>query len=403
KITPSFHDAGRFSEGLACVQPLLAIDNRCTVSSQVSRSDYYHRHNLNPLDDISEELTELAYVMDHYADSSAWIQRYWGYTDVNGKVVIPAKFDFALPFSNGRAYVRYRGKWGVIDKTGKWIFAPVMDLPWYMSSEVDLFMRGVTRDREIPWYFEEDYDQIRTNIYSFCEGMGVVFYKQHYGYIDTTGKIIVSPVYDNAEPFSLGRGAVKHQDFYGYVDRNGKEIIALKYVQAAPFGSNGLARVSIREQIRSEEQTYQYDIEAYDYYMYNEDVYGFIDTAGAFVIKAEFQYAHDFSEELALVTNKQGQKGFIDQRGKFVVQPQYRLASDMVNGYAMVVKGFEQAHFINAKGKEVAPYTDNMPPPYTRQLIPATGADERKGYKKSGEDWTIKPVFESAWDFYPVE
>jgi hypothetical protein len=264
-------------------------------------------------------------------------------------------------------------------------------------------MRGNVRYASTPWYFREDYGDISTNAFLFNEGVGVVFYKQHYGYIDTTGKIIVSPVYDHAEPFSLGRGAVKHQEFYGYVNRNGKEVIALKYVTASPFGANGLARVSIAEQTRSEEQTYQYDIEAYDYYTYNQNLYGFIDTAGSFVIKAEYTYVHDFSEGLAMVTNKQGQKGFIDHTGKYVIQPQYRVASDMVNGYAMVIKGFEEPHFINVKGKDVPPYTDRRLPPYTKQLIPQTDQYEKYGYRKSGEEWTIMPEFESAGYFYPVE
>ncbi len=41
-----------------------------------------------------------------------------GYIDDSGKIVIPAKFDSAMPFCDGKAVVKLRGKQLTIDKTG---------------------------------------------------------------------------------------------------------------------------------------------------------------------------------------------------------------------------------------------------------------------------------------------
>ena len=42
----------------------------------------------------------------------------YGYIDGSGAVVIPARFDAALPFEEDRAAVRLVGKWGFIDRSG---------------------------------------------------------------------------------------------------------------------------------------------------------------------------------------------------------------------------------------------------------------------------------------------
>jgi hypothetical protein len=43
----------------------------------------------------------------------------WGFINHHGKVVISANFDEAMPYKDGRAKVKLDGKWIVIDKKGK--------------------------------------------------------------------------------------------------------------------------------------------------------------------------------------------------------------------------------------------------------------------------------------------
>jgi hypothetical protein len=48
----------------------------------------------------------------------------WGYIDRTGKFIIRPQFDEALnmEFSNGLARVKIDGKWGYINKTGKFVW-----------------------------------------------------------------------------------------------------------------------------------------------------------------------------------------------------------------------------------------------------------------------------------------
>ena len=52
----------------------------------------------------------------------------------NGRVVIPAKYDYAWPFSEGLARVEINGKYGFIDKTDSMVIPAKYDYAWPFSS-----------------------------------------------------------------------------------------------------------------------------------------------------------------------------------------------------------------------------------------------------------------------------
>jgi hypothetical protein len=44
----------------------------------------------------------------------------WGYIDTRNQWIIPAEFEDAKEFRDGRAAVKANGKWGFINKRGDW-------------------------------------------------------------------------------------------------------------------------------------------------------------------------------------------------------------------------------------------------------------------------------------------
>jgi hypothetical protein len=44
----------------------------------------------------------------------------WGYINANNQLLIPAKFEDAKEFKDGRAAAKLNGKWGFINKRGEW-------------------------------------------------------------------------------------------------------------------------------------------------------------------------------------------------------------------------------------------------------------------------------------------
>lgn len=45
----------------------------------------------------------------------------WGFINQNQVVVIPAKYDDAKEFKDGKAAVKLNGRWGFINKRGQWL------------------------------------------------------------------------------------------------------------------------------------------------------------------------------------------------------------------------------------------------------------------------------------------
>ena len=58
----------------------------------------------------------------------------------------------------------------------------------------------------------------------FSEGMAAVLIDKGYGYIDTTGKIIIEPQFEGAFPFADGIARVFTESKPAYIDKTGKYI-----------------------------------------------------------------------------------------------------------------------------------------------------------------------------------
>ena len=105
----------------------------------------------------------------------------YGYADEAGTVVIQARFDGAMPFSEGLAAVRVGGpeggRWGYIDGTGGFVIEP-------QFAGASFFSEGLAA----------------VTVDDFFDG------KQ--GYVDRQGTIVIEPRFETAWPFADGIAAV---------------------------------------------------------------------------------------------------------------------------------------------------------------------------------------------------
>ena len=115
-----------------------------------------------------------------------------------------------------------------------------------------------------------------------------------WGFVDKTGKEVISFKYEAAQEFSEGLAAVNLKGYWGFIDTTGKKIIPFTFWAIGNF-SEGLAAAR---------------------YFYGGS--GFIDKAGKEVILFEFQWVGDFSEGLAAV-QRNNKWGAIDKNGTMVV------------------------------------------------------------------------------------
>lgn len=106
---------------------------------------------------------------------------------------------------------------------------------------------------------------------------------------------------------------------YGFIDKTGKEVVSLRYDEVKPF-SEGLAIVaaSYIDFFTEKEKKY----------------YGFIDKRGKEITEIKYDEVKPFSEGLAVVANYR--YGFIDKTGKEVIPLKYTSANSFINGSAQV-------------------------------------------------------------------
>jgi hypothetical protein len=76
----------------------------------------------------------------------------------------------------------------------------------------------------------------------FCQGVARVKLNKKWGYIDTTGNVIIPPKYNEVENFSDGLARVRTGTKWGLVDITGREIIKPTFDAIYEF-INGKAKV----------------------------------------------------------------------------------------------------------------------------------------------------------------
>jgi WG repeat protein len=168
------------------------------------------------------------------------------------------------------------------------------------------------------------------------------------GFVDRSGKLAITPQWDEAFRFTEGLALVcvgecdadhrlgyrlgenLHQEpleqtfKYGYVDESGRLAINPTY-EAAGLFHEGVAAVCLGKGCYS----------SYPKKEGLEAKWGYIDRAGRTLISPQFDSAGEFHEGLASVSVG-GKYGYIDKAGQFVVNPQYYVGLEFNDGVAQV-------------------------------------------------------------------
>ena len=273
-----------------------------------------------------------------------------------GEKIISFKYDKLSPFKEGLAAAEKDGKWGYIDKAGKVIIPFQYDYASEFNG--DLAIVAIGEEYHFRKYFyinKAGNDVTEINRYEylgpFRDNLALVQSKENwkYGYIDKTGKEVISTKYDNASHFGEGLAAVKKNGKWGYIDKTGKEVIStsVKYDYAHNF-SEGLAAIEKNGKWGYIDKTgkviipFQYNVVFFSFQEGMQVVvknwkYGYIDKTGKEVISTKYDDVSCFGEGLAAV-KKDEKWGYIDKNEKIIIPFQYDYASEFSEGLAAVEK-----------------------------------------------------------------
>lgn len=172
-----------------------------------------------------------------------------------------------------------------------------------------------------------------------------------WGYIDSTGQVVIEPRFEKAEPFSYERARVMLDGEPAFIDSTGAVVLRPDVSVDRPMAKDRAVR-SFSEGLAAASPS-------------DTPLWGFIDTTGTYVIEPQFLRAYSFANGRAAV-EKNGAFGYVSRDGKMVIEPRFENARRFGNGRAPVLverSGQERWGYINRSGEMVIEpqYTGALP------------------------------------------
>jgi hypothetical protein len=264
-LEPQFEEAKRFSEGVAAVKKngewyLIDHEGNRVMSLPFDNARYFTEGLLSV---CKNEL--------------------WGVIDRRGNMIVEPQYAGIYDFKNGFSIAaKGLGQVGYIDSTGK-VVIPMK----YASFEDSKTEEGLTivlagvgigltsTSRPDNNFSILPYEGISPDYHN---GLLAVMKENKWGFIDTAGREVVVPQYDQTRKLNIAF-TVSKGGKWGLIDRSGAEIVPLEYDQISDY-KNGLAVVEKNKK------------------------FGYIDLTGKVIIPIEFDSASVFEGPYAAVIKK---------------------------------------------------------------------------------------------------
>ena len=178
---------------------------------------------------------------------------------------------------------------------------------------------------DFKWIKEIRCEEVRP----YSDGLCAFRENGKWGFMDTAGKTVLSPVYDECYDFTDGHAVVRKDGFWGIIDAEGESTTGFVFTLMRDF-SDGLA------------------------YAEGGNISYYVSPEGkSYRLSPKFEYG-DFSEGYAPVKKKKkknGKWGYIDKKGAVVIEPAYDTVNNFSNGVALVCKK-QDYFYINRRGSK---------------------------------------------------
>ena len=275
----------------------------------------------------------------------------WGYANLKGELIIPAKYRKCTEFSEDGLAVIYDAKqFTFINIKGETLKTEITDFKLY-----EIFGFGIKG-------FENGFVPVKQN--------------EKWGYLNTSGKLAIPAKYDKVSTFNSDRGVAQSGGKYIIVNNQGVEI---------PIEASIITDVK------------QF-AEGFAPYKGAEDRFGFIDVNGKVAIQAQFQSVGYFSGGLAWAKIDKT-IGFINPKGEWVIKPQFTTAKnfDAETGMARV-KVADKWAYVNKSG-EITNINDSQIVEDFSNGLARGKKNDKFGFYNTKAEWVIQPQFDGARDF----
>lgn len=297
----------------------------------------------------------------------------FGYADMKGKVVVQPQFDHAYMFRDGVALVGVgtgnETRWGYVKEDGTVLSEPIYieatqfneGLAWVVPK--DGCPTAIDTKGKVQIEAKEAH-----HVRCFSEGLAafnveVEPYQYRWGFMNTSGKVVIEPQFESVGDFSEGLAVVETGMGCDYIDKNGKRVITgFPSYEKQDFHNDRIVAEkneqftfkTLYDKKGKEVLTTDY-VEIYPdgelFYFEALDHQGWMDKNGKVVLKIDLdkQVGAFGDADLALFL-KDGKFGYINRKGKEAIPAQFERAFPFSGGHAVVMKD-RHIGVINEKGE----------------------------------------------------
>lgn len=249
----------------------------------------------------------------------------WGFIDKEGNVIIDPLLDNPAKFNAGLLPVNDDGLYGYLNTDGEWAIEPqFMYATSFSEGVATIAMLDANRGGPVYSFINHTGRTITTfrdgagRGWPFNKGAAIVGWSnQKYAVVSKTGDMVFETQFDQFQGDETtyqfifdGLIGVRSDGKWGFIDSAGEWIIEAQYEGVDRF-ENQLCSVKI------------------------DGCWGVIDTTGKVVIEPKYDWYVRFSNDLAAV-NIDGKYGYINKDGEVAIKARYTSAMEFVDGVAVV-------------------------------------------------------------------
>jgi hypothetical protein len=293
--------------------------------------------------------------------------RKWGYISQSGEIVIPPKFLYADSFSEGLAPVKTEDGYGYINGAGCFAIPPLF-------GEAESFEGGLAIvcdnkgssgkygmiDKSGKFVIKPAFDSLVLPSW----GLSLAAVDNKLGFVDSSGKFRIPPIFDNADSFDeCGWSCVEKDGICFFIGVDGKTTLQFDCESATPFydglsviarnGKSGCVDRSgalvmpcvFDEMFNSEEGTFA---------VKREDAWSFVDWSGTPLFDMSFDLVTPFSEGFAGVC-RDDRWGYMAHDGSFLTPLVFPEAWDFCHSFAKVLSVDGEMSYLHSSGKSILP------------------------------------------------
>lgn len=274
----------------------------------------------------------------------------WGFVNLKGEMAIAAEYRKVSEFTADGFAAVYDGEYYFINAKGEKLETEAQNFK--LKNFLGFGMRG------------------------FNNGVAPVEVNKKWGYINTSGKIIIAPKYDYVTAFNDDIATAKVGKQWYIINKQGAETAV---------------NIPNLKNLRD-------FVNGYAIFDNMDKKFGYINAKGEVVIEPTFTSVGDFYNGMAWAKNDQKMSGYINTKGEWVIEPTYNVARNFDAGSGMaMVKQTDQWFYITKDGQAVKPGYDKIDD--FKNGIAMARKGELTGFIDKTGKWLITPQYEGARDF----